>query len=60
MTFRETVAYVKAKRIRAAIARLYKKHPARAVAHVNERLDAASRGEVLREQLQYQEALAGG
>ena len=45
MTFRETAAQIKAKRIRKAIARMYAKHPGRAVDHVNERLEEASRAE---------------
>ena len=57
MTFRETAAYIKAKRTRMAIAKLYRKHPDQALAHVNAKLDAASRGEELRAQL---EAPAGG
>ena len=48
MTFRETVAHVKAKRTRAAIARMYAKDPGKAVAHVNEKLDRASRVEEYR------------
>ena len=50
MTFRETVALVKAKRTRRAIARMYDKDPDKALAHVNEKLDAASRMEVYRAQ----------
>ena len=46
MTFRETAAYIKAKRTRMAIAKLYRKHPDQALAHVNAKLDAASRGAV--------------
>lgn len=48
MTFRETVAHVKAKRARKAIAKLYAKDPDKALAYVNERLDRASRAEEYR------------
>ena len=58
MTFRETAAQIKAKRIRKAIARMYAKHPGRAMDHVNEKLEQASRGEELRAQIL--EAQAGG
>ena len=51
MTFRETVAAIKAKRTRKAIAKMYAKYPGRAMDHVNEKLDAASRGEELRAQI---------
>ena len=45
MTFRETKAHIKAKRIRKAIAKTYAKYPDRAVDHVNGALEDASRGE---------------
>ena len=48
MTPRGTIAAVKAKRIRKAIARLYERYPEWAVAHVNEWLDQASRAEQYR------------
>ena len=51
MTFKETKALIKAKRTRQAIARMYKNNPDRALAHVNAKLDAASRGEEYRAQL---------
>lgn len=41
-------ANFRAVRIRRAIARMYKKNPAKAVAHVNVRLAEASRGEETR------------
>ena len=59
MTFRETAAHIKARRTRRAIARMYAKDPAKAMDHINTKLDQASRGEVLRAQLQYLETLAG-
>jgi len=57
VTFRETAAHIKARRTRKAIARMYAKYPGRAMDHVNERLDEASRQEVLRQQ--HLEAQAG-
>ena len=51
-------ANFKAVRIRRAIGRMYERNPDKALAHVNEKLDAASRGEELRAQLL--EAPAGG
>ena len=59
MSFRETAAHIKARRTCQAIAKMYKHNPDRAVAHINTKLDQASRGEVLRAQLQYLETLAG-
>jgi len=59
VTFRETAAHIKARRIRRAIAKMYKHNPDRAMDHINTKLDQASRGEVLRAQLQYLETLAG-
>jgi len=51
VTFRETVAAIKAKRTRKAIAKMYAKYPDRALAHVNAKLEQASRGEELRAQI---------
>jgi len=51
VTFRETAAQIKAKRIRKAIARMYAKHPGRAMDHVNEKLDQSSRGEERRQNI---------
>ena len=51
MTFRETKAAIKARRIRKAIAKLYAKDPDKALAHVNEKLDEASRLEERRQNL---------
>ena len=51
MTFRETAAQIKAKRIRKAIAKMYAKYPDRALAHVNAKLDEASRGEERRQNI---------
>ena len=53
MTFRETVAHVKAKRTRKAIAKLYRRNPDKALAHVNAKLDEASRREELLAQSRY-------
>ena len=50
MSFKETVAKVKARQTRKAIATLYKKSPDQAVDHVNAQLDFASRLEVNRTQ----------
>ena len=41
----------KAKRIRWAIEKMYEDYPRETIAHVNEKLDAASRGEELRAQI---------
>jgi len=51
VTFRETAAQIKAKRTRRAIAKMYAKYPGKALDYVNEKLDAASRGEALRAQI---------
>jgi len=45
VTFQETVAQVNAKRTRKAIAWMLQNFPDRAVAHVNAKLDEASRQE---------------
>ena len=49
--FRETIAAIRAKRTRQAIARMYAKHPGRAMDHVNAVLDEASRSEERRQNL---------
>lgn len=51
MTFREIKAAVKAKRTRKAIAQMYKHNPDRAIAHVNAKLDEASRMEERRQNI---------
>ena len=50
MTYRETKAAIKARRTRKAIAKVYKHDPRRALAHVNAKLDRASRLEEYRAQ----------
>jgi hypothetical protein len=49
--FRTTAAWLRARRIRQAIDRYYRKNPDAAIAYINERLARASRLEEYRRQL---------